>query len=339
VLGAAQGLDCVEEPAVCGFGWRFCRNPLRRQGKRRQRHNLRNTTIVFLLDQERKKDENRKVFPSPPTAHERARGAGPGSDRPRIRPADNAPAVEALLRDLGPQLLRGTQRRARSEAAVRLACGIAAIDALVAGGFPRGRLSEIAGPLSSGRTSVTLALLARTTRAGEVAAVVDAADAFDPASAEAAGVVLERVLWARPTAMREALRCSQRLLETRGFALVVLDLARACAGAASVLPGAARRAASLSDSPLSESPLPESVWQRLARAAAAANTALVLLSSARRAGAFAEVALEMQSLRAHFVGAPTLLESLEIEAVVARQRTGPVQRVASVRLGAPSHAA
>ena len=47
----------------------------------------------------------------------------------------------------------------------------------------------------------------------------------------------------------------------------------------------------------------------------------------------------MQSLRAHFVGAPTLLESLEIEAVVARQRTGPVQRVASVRLGAPSHAA
>lgn len=282
------------------------------------------------------------MFPSPPTARECARGSGPGSGRPRIHPADTTLAVEALLRDLGPQLLRGTQRRACSEATARLASGIATIDALVAGGFPRGHLSEIAGPLSSGRTSVTLALLARTTRAGEVVAVVDAADAFDPASAAAAGAVLERVLWARPAATREALRCTQRLLETRGFALVVLDLARAHRGAASAPPEAslgATPASESSESPLSESPLPESVWQRLARTAMATHTALVLLSSARRAGTFAEVALEMQPLRAHFVGTPTLLESLEIEAVVARQRTGPTQRVAAVRLDAPSRAA
>jgi len=194
----------------------------------------------------------------------------------------------------------------------------------VAGGFPRGRLSEIAGPLSSGRTSVTRALLAHTTRTGEVAAVIDAADAFDPASAAAAGVALERVLWARPTAVREALRCSQRLLETRGFALVVLDLA------------AANRDR---DASPNRSSLPGSVWQRLARTAAAAGTALVLLSCKRRAGAFAEVALEMQSMRAHFVGTPPLLESLEIAAVVARQRTGPVRHTTSVRLGAPHRAA
>jgi hypothetical protein len=239
-------------------------------------------------------------------------------------------AVEALLRDLGPRLLRGTHSRAQSEAAARLATGIPEIDALVTGGFPRGRLSEIAGPLSSGRTSVTRALLAHTTRTGEVAAVVDAADAFDPASAAAAGVALERVLWVRPTAVREALRCSQRLLETRGFALVVLDLAAANRD----------RDASPNRSFLPGSPsLPGSVWQRLARTAAAAGTALVLLSCKRRAGAFAEVALEMQSMRAHFVGTPPLLESLEIAAVVARQRTGPVRHTTSVRLGVPHRAA
>ena len=67
-----------------------------------------------------------------------------------------------------------------ADALPRLATGIDALDALLGGGFPRGRVSEITGPLSSGRTSLALALLAAATRAGEIAAVVDAADAFDP---------------------------------------------------------------------------------------------------------------------------------------------------------------
>jgi hypothetical protein len=233
-------------------------------------------------------------------------------------------AVEALLRDLGPRLLRASHARARSEAPAHLPSGIPEIDAVLGGGLPRGRLSEIAGPVSSGRTSMMLALLTRATRAGEVVAVVDAADAFDPASAAAAGAALERVLWVRPSAPRQAVRCSQRLLEARGFSLVALDLARPGPGAGGSL---------------AEPALPESVWQRLARAAAATGTALLLLSSARRAGTRAEVALEMQPLRAHFVGTPPLLESLEIQAVVARQRAGPVPCAASTRLGGRARAA
>ena len=62
---------------------------------------------------------------------------------------------------------------------------------------PAGALSEISGPSSSGRTTLLLRLLARATAAGSCAAVIDPSDGFDPPSAEAQGVVLDRVLWVR----------------------------------------------------------------------------------------------------------------------------------------------
>jgi hypothetical protein len=77
-----------------------------------------------------------------------------------------------------------------------VASGIAAIDALT-GGLPRGCLTEICGPASSGRTSVLLAALAAATRRGEFCALIDADDALDPQSAVAAGIELNRLLWVR----------------------------------------------------------------------------------------------------------------------------------------------
>ncbi len=74
--------------------------------------------------------------------------------------------------------------------------GIGEIDALT-GGLPRGCLTEICGPASSGRTSVLLAALAAATRRQEVCALVDASDAFDPLSGAAAGVDFEKLLWVR----------------------------------------------------------------------------------------------------------------------------------------------
>ena len=74
--------------------------------------------------------------------------------------------------------------------------GIPALDALT-GGLPRGCLTEICGPASSGRTTVLLAALAAATRRGEFCAVIDASDALDPRSAAAAGVELDRLLWVR----------------------------------------------------------------------------------------------------------------------------------------------
>jgi len=74
--------------------------------------------------------------------------------------------------------------------------GAPAIDALT-GGLPRGCLTEICGPASSGRTTLLLAALAAATRRGEFCVVVDASDALDPHSAAASGVELDHLLWVR----------------------------------------------------------------------------------------------------------------------------------------------
>jgi len=215
-------------------------------------------------------------------------------------------AVAKLLRDLGPRLRRGGAPD--GSPGPRLACGIPAIDELLTGGFPGGRLSEIAGPLSCGRTSLALALLARATASGAIAAVVDAADAFDPASAAAAGVDLERVLWVRAPRLREALRSAERILAVRGFALVLLDLTLA---------------------PLRIAP---AAGPRLARLAAGTGTPLVVLSLTRCLGTAAEVAVELRPTRANFSESPVLLEDIEVEVALVRHRTAPGLRTVSLRL-------
>ncbi|HUV69906.1 MAG TPA: hypothetical protein VMW15_09615 [Terracidiphilus sp.] len=101
--------------------------------------------------------------------------------------------IEAALAHRIPSALTPAPRSLRPVAPT----GVATVDALLEGGFPIGAITELAGPESSGRTSLTLSFLARITREGKVAAWVDASDAFDPESAAAAGVDLDRVLWVR----------------------------------------------------------------------------------------------------------------------------------------------
>ncbi len=124
--------------------------------------------------------------------------------------------------------------------------GVREIDALT-GGLPRGCLTEVCGPTSSGRTSVLLAALAAATQRQEVCALVDISDAFNPHSAAAAGVNFERLLWVRcgmrlqksgspqrhrdteknekiEKPVEQALRVTDLLLQSGGFGLVIIDL-------------------------------------------------------------------------------------------------------------------
>ena len=77
----------------------------------------------------------------------------------------------------------------------KLSTGIPAMDQLTAGGIARGTLTEICGPVSSGRTSFLFALLGQATRQGECCAWIDTAGTFDPQSAAEAGADLDRILW------------------------------------------------------------------------------------------------------------------------------------------------
>ena len=101
-----------------------------------------------------------------------------------------------------------------------LPTGIQGID------FPRGRISEIAGPSSSGRTSLLDSLLASATSRGEHCVLIDTRDSFDPPSAAAYGVRLEKLIWIRCRGNAEhALRAADLVLHSGGFGVVALDLA------------------------------------------------------------------------------------------------------------------
>jgi len=127
-------------------------------------------------------------------------------------------------------LREASDRWARRERArVRLASGAAVLDALLGGGWPGGKVGEQVEPHNSGRTGVAAATIAAATARGEVVAWLDAADAFDPTSAAAAGVDLRRVLWVRPHGVEETVRAAELVLETGGFTILVLDLGGAAA--------------------------------------------------------------------------------------------------------------
>jgi recombination protein RecA len=78
-----------------------------------------------------------------------------------------------------------------------ISTGISEIDLLLQGGLPLGSLAEITGPASSGKTTLVSTILAGATQQGASCAYIDAADAFDPLSAAAIGINLERLLWVR----------------------------------------------------------------------------------------------------------------------------------------------
>jgi recombination protein RecA len=102
--------------------------------------------------------------------------------------------------------------------------GVTAVDALI-GGLPRGAITEIFGPASSGRTSLLLAALGHATTHDEVCALIDTNNSFDPASAAKAQTDLDRLLWVRCDGKLEhAFKAADLLLQGGGFGLVVLDL-------------------------------------------------------------------------------------------------------------------
>ncbi|HXM44041.1 MAG TPA: hypothetical protein VN924_22590 [Bryobacteraceae bacterium] len=161
--------------------------------------------------------------------------------------------------------------------------GLSEVDTAV-GGLPQGCLTEVYGPSSSGRTSLMLAAMAQSTSGENVCALVDASDAFDPASAAAAGVLLERLLWVRCGGNAEhALKAADLLVQGGGFGLVVMDLA---------------------DTPvISARRISMTSWFRLRRAVEHTPTVLLVLEQQPHAKTCASLTLEMRREWAVWSGA------------------------------------
>ena len=141
--------------------------------------------------------------------------------------------LESLLR--ARKLDRTTFRALDRKYVDRAETGQASLDELLAGGFARGHLSEIVGPRSSGRTSLLASVLAAATARGEVVALIDTCDRFDPVSGTAAGLDLSSLLWVRERGREQARDLAQSVtralkavglvLDAGGFGVVALDLA------------------------------------------------------------------------------------------------------------------
>ena len=95
--------------------------------------------------------------------------------------------------------------------------------ALGAGGFPRGRIVEVYGPESSGKTTLTLTVIAQAQKAGGMAAFVDVEHALDPKYARTLGVNLEELLISQPSSGEEALRIVETLVRSNALDVIVLD--------------------------------------------------------------------------------------------------------------------
>jgi recombination protein RecA len=194
--------------------------------------------------------------------------------------------------------------------------GISALDARLGGGFPRGQLSELVGARSSGRTSLLLQTMAAATARGELVALVDALDMLDVASAAAAGVDLDRLLWIRghvvtnqglcrelnERAIEQAIRAFTLVLQAGNFGLVVFDVAEAPADAV-------RR-------------LPFTTWLRLQRMVEGSQTACLLIGSQPMARSSAGLTLEL-GIRDSGFGirfGERLFDGLDVHARVIRAR-------------------
>ncbi len=136
-------------------------------------------------------------------------------------------ALESALAQIDRQFGKGSVMRLGSEerAPVEvIPTGSIALDvALGVGGLPRGRIIEIYGPESSGKTTLTLHAIANAQRAGGIAAFIDAEHALDPEYAAKLGVDIDALLVSQPDTGEQALEIADMLVRSGSIDLVVID--------------------------------------------------------------------------------------------------------------------
>ncbi|HVF02871.1 MAG TPA: recombinase RecA [Rubrobacteraceae bacterium] len=140
---------------------------------------------------------------------------------------DKTKAIGAAVSQIERQFGKGSIMRMGDEPTKKVASistGALALDlALGVGGVPKGRIIEIFGPESSGKTTLSLHIIAEAQKAGGLAAFIDAEHALDPTYAEAIGIDLENLYFSQPDNGEQALEIADTLIRSGALDLVVVD--------------------------------------------------------------------------------------------------------------------
>ena len=142
--------------------------------------------------------------------------------------ADRKKALSAALSQIERQFGKGAMMRMGDSSAVRdvgvISTGSLSLDlALGIGGLPRGRVVEIYGPESSGKTTLTLEVVSQAQREGGTAAFIDAEHALDPQYAEKIGVNVDELLVSQPDTGEQALEIADMIVRSSAVDVVVID--------------------------------------------------------------------------------------------------------------------
>ncbi|MFM5951681.1 MAG: recombinase RecA, partial [Micrococcales bacterium] len=142
-------------------------------------------------------------------------------------PAEREKALDTALAQIDRQFGKGSVMRLGSDERApveTIPTGSIALDAALGiGGLPRGRIIEIYGPESSGKTTLTLHAIANAQKNGGTAAFIDAEHALDPEYAKALGVDIDSLLVSQPDTGEQALEIADMLVRSGAIDLIVVD--------------------------------------------------------------------------------------------------------------------
>ena len=132
-------------------------------------------------------------------------------------------AIQQIQKDFGEGAILRMGDNTKHEVSVIPTGNLLIDQALGVGGFARGRIIEVYGPESSGKTTLTLTAIAQAQKAGGLAAFIDVEHALDPTYARRLGVNVDELLVSQPSSGEEALRICETLVRSNALDVVVLD--------------------------------------------------------------------------------------------------------------------
>ncbi len=132
-------------------------------------------------------------------------------------------AIQQIQKDYGEGAILRMGEEHKADVSVIPTGNLLIDQALGVGGFARGRIVEIYGPESSGKTTLTLTVIAQAQKAGGLAAFIDVEHALDPNYARRLGVKMDELLVSQPSSGEEALRICETLVRSNALDVVVID--------------------------------------------------------------------------------------------------------------------